>query len=138
MGLKDGLPDLEVHSTTVSGTTAQFGDAELGAGAIGNAEIADDACSGTKVSNEYSPIKTGSPSVGGLSILTGNVNTGAGSNATVTFGTAFAAAPTMFVTPTADTTGWMRVAGTVTASGVVESESASVSGAWIAIGSGRV
>jgi hypothetical protein len=103
MGLKDGLPDLEVHSTTVSGTTAQFGDAVLGAGAIGNSEIADGACSGTKVSTEFSPIKTGSPTTDGVSVQFGVV-TATDVAVWGVFGTAFAGDPTVFLTPNASGT----------------------------------
>ena len=111
---------------------AQFEAVSIPAG-----KLAVNAVSGASISPEYAPVldNTGTD---GFSTQFGEFVTNSGSIATVTFGTAFAAAPIRFVTPTKDSTGWFRVDGTVTASGVIHSETASLSGAWIAIGSGRI
>lgn len=144
MGLKDGLPDREVHSTTFSGTNVLGTNISgttlaVGAGEVGNAELADAACSGTKVSAEFGTIANGSPSAYGQSVQAGTGTLGAGSDVWVTFGTGFAAAPEVVVTPTASLQDIFVEAGsTNTGSFYAQGETASETFSYVAVGSGRL
>lgn len=118
---------------TISGATLA-----VATGEVGNAELATAAASGTKVSTEFSPVKTGSPSAGGLSIQAGAQDTGGGSQAWAVFGTAFAAAPTLALGVVDATGGWVLGSPVGAGSALITSENASTLVNYIAIGSGRV
>lgn len=144
-GLKDGLTSLEVLSDTVSGTLAAFGTVSgatlvAGAGEIGNAELADNAVSGTKIVNQFGTIGTGSPIVYGLSAQAGSGVTSAGSNVWVVYGKPFAGkAFVTFGVQGADDRVITHVAGSNTAGSffAISHGGASVTFDWQAIGSGR-
>ena len=136
MGLKDGLPSLEVHASTFSGTSAQFS-----AGEISAAELADNAASGTKVDATFPVAGTGSPTGYGLSVQTGSSATGAGSTAWVVFGTPFASNPYFVATPhSASDVRITEVIGSRNPGStfVISHGAASQEFSWIAIGSGRI
>ena len=122
MGLLDGIPSLEVLSLTVSGTTAAFTNLSgttlvVNASEVGNAELANNAASGIKVSLEYGVIATGSPVVYGLGTQVGAGSLGGGSAVWTVFGKPFAAAPRVIVTPVGPTarTSINVFAGSITA-----------------------
>ena len=105
----DGLVELERKAVTFSGAYLYGVDIHAKEGSIGNAELADNACSGTKivnggitnvklgnnacsgtkVSNVYSSVGLGSPTTYGNLIQVGQLTTGAGSGAFMTFGKSF-------------------------------------------------
>ena len=197
MGLKDGIPSLEINSATVSGNnalftnvsgtelilTAEISDAQvtnaklavqavsgnrifsgtvalshmaiaavsgghLVSGGVNsahyldasvlNAALGNNAASGIKVSSEFGPVKTGSPSVGGLSMQAGSATLSTGSLSWVVFGTAFADIPRVVV-GNVTTLGAVCVSGTISAGSFVSiGATASDTFNWYAIGSGRV
>lgn len=147
--MNDGLASFEIRAGTVSGTNllgtnisgaaADLAVLAAGASEIGNAELGTGAASGTKISTEYAPIKTGSPVAPGNAVLFGTGATSAGSIAWVVFGSAFAAAPTFLVTsrkaaPDAYITGSPVTVG----SALVVAAGGAVDFAWMAAGSGRL
>ena len=134
--MKDGIPTEEIHVTTISGTTAQFSDINLGAGAIGTAELAD----GAVTSTIQSFVGTGSPAAFGISVQAGSNSTTAGSIAWVAFGTPFVAAPVSILVSQAETLeGIYAPAGSWTAGSFIAiTESASQSFSWSATGSGGI
>ena len=166
MAIKDGLASKEFNSETVSGTNIYGADIVVGAGTIGTTEIADsaisgtklasgciinrfldsNACSGTKVSSEYSTIAIGSPVAYGNSVQAGtgvmNITTG---SIGVTFGKAFTGTPYVVAS--------YKLGNTVATIGsqILEIGSVSTSGFtaygitdggstfnWFATGSGRI
>ena len=96
--VNDGLAQIELNSTVISGTNVYGADIEVGDGTIGNAELAISACSGTRVSNEYPVAYTGSPAIGNLALQMNTVTAISDSGLAVAFGKAFALAPKVFLT----------------------------------------
>lgn len=142
MALKDGLQSLEVRADTISGGTIYGAtDISVAAGTIGNAELADSAASGTKVSLEFGPIYTGSPIIGNNVALYGTANaTGIANTVVVQFQKAFTAAPAaVLITPLGSVAvGGPAVTGIAAGSFTFIGAGSNVSHAWLAIGSGRI
>lgn len=144
MGLRDGLASLQVVSQDISGTNIYGAtDLQVAAGTVGNAELANNAASGTKVSLEYPvALGLGSPAIGNIAFQAGSSATTGGSQVWLVFPTAFAAAPqSVVVAPLnlASAAGNLLTVGSVTAgSCLVQSEAASKTFSWFAIGSGRI
>lgn len=103
----------------------------LASGGVDPVEIADEAVTAAK----QGFVGTGSPTGFGLSVQTGDYVSDAGSSATVQFGTAFAAAPTVVVHAAG---GLASQPSASAGSVVIETTAASSSGSWIAIGSGAI
>ncbi len=127
-----------VASGTISGTELAMAGA-----VVGNAELANDAASGTKVSSEFGTIAgAGSPIVFGASIMAGSGLLSGGSDAWVVFPVGFAAAPTSVVLT--NTTGinanelFVEPGSTNAGSFFVEGEVAADTFYWMAVGSGRL
>ena len=135
----DGLPSHlgDIGSESILDASISTGD--LADSQVTNAKLGDNACSGGKLSPEVALCYTGSPSYGGQVIQVGT-GTLVGSQLWVDFGTAFAAAPTVIATNTAQPSKVINVvagslqAGSFFAEGEAETDTFS----WIAVGSGRV
>lgn len=143
MGMNDGLASTEIRSTDFTATGSLIAalisgnTTAVGAGEIGNAELANNACSGGKVSLEFGPIGTGSPIAFGRMAQAGTGTTSTGSVLWVVFGRAFAAAPLVVVSPAGGTAGDLNGSPIAVGSFLCTSEVASSPFNWIAIGSGR-
>lgn len=142
MGLLDGLPSLEVISTTFSGTNAQFAagqisSAEVGSGGILNPNLSGASVSGAAVSLEYGPAYIGSPLVGGLRSEVGSA-TASDVTVAVAFGRAFASAPRVVLTSAQSGTsaGTFGIGSTETTGFRFYGQSGLVYN-WFATGSGR-
>lgn len=111
---------------------------EIPAGSVVNASLGANAVSGTKVSDEFGVMLTGSPAYGGLTLQYGTGTTSAGSIAWVTYGKAMTALPHFIVGPNGAAP--VSVTGSPVGAGstLVVSEGASVPFTWIAFGYGRV
>ena len=106
--MKDGMTSTEIVATDVTATNlsgtnfaggaGEVGAAEIGNNVITNAQMATNGASGTTVGLEFATVKTGSPSAGGNSIQFGT-DTAAGEAKWIVFGTAFAAAPVVTLSP---------------------------------------
>lgn len=88
-------------------------------------------------------VGTGSPTGWGLGVQTGQYVTGGGSTVTIAFPTTYLAVPEVLVSAGASTAGggtagWHRVVVAGTGSVVIESQNASASGTWLAIGSASI
>lgn len=119
--------------------TGAVGAAEIADASITTADLANNACSGGKVSAEYGVIEAGSPAAGGNSLLAVDGTTGAGSSVWVLFnGAAFAAAPQCVVSARVDGIGWFAVSGVSAGSALVLSQNASEKFTLLAVGSGRI
>lgn len=117
------------------------GDLSVEDGAIGNAELADSAASGTKVSLEYPVAATGSPIVRNTAFQFGTTTaTGIANTVVVSFGKAFAAAPSaVLLTPLGSVAvGGPAVTGVSAGSFTYIAAGSNVSHAWLALGSGRL
>lgn len=137
MGLKDGLASLELNSTTFSGTNAQFSAGQIDTSEIGSGAILEVNISGAQVgAAKQSFIGTGSPTGYGLSVQCGS-STFTNTAVTVTFGTAFAAAPIATITLLASGANHGYVTGTAAGSFVALGESG-INFSWIAVGSGDI
>jgi len=138
----DGLNSEYTDSTNFSGTNIYASiisgaDISVGAGTIGNAELANNAASGTVVSKEYPVLYTGSPVVGNLAMQMGVFTAVSDSGLAVSFGKAFSAAPKLFLSTAS---GAQAYDGGVSAGsfiGIVPAGSSTVVN-YFAIGSGRI
>jgi len=141
MGFKQSYDITEVLATTLSGTDVLATNISgttlaVGAGEVGNAELAASAASGTKLNVSVGTVATGSPLGYGRTVLTGTGTTSAGSALWVVFGNTFAAAP-HFVANAAGAAA-VAVSGSpsLTGSALITSAGGSVPVSWIAVGSG--
>lgn len=135
--MKDGIATVEFIGNTFSGTTVYGADVQAGAGTIGNAELATSAASGTKVSLEYPVAYTGSPVRGNIATQYGSFTAVSDSGLAVSFGKAFAAAPTVFLTTQSGATAYTAGISAGSFIGIVPTGSATSVG-YLAIGSGRI
>lgn len=143
MGLKDGLPSLEIHTATLSGNTVEGTSAVFGAGEIGATELASSSVTTAKIASEAvtSPkqavISTGSPPAYGNIVRFGTGATSAGSVLWAVYGDAFKASPNVVVSSQGDTALTVSVGSIGTGSFLAISQGgASVNFNWIACGSG--
>ena len=143
--MRDGFTTDELKvvdiSATGSGTFALLSGATtaVGAGEIGNAELAASACSGNKVDVTFPTAYTGSPFAGGNTAQFGTGTLGAGSSVWVVFGKAFAGTPQVTLTHHDGATTGVWVASGTRGVGSFQAAGATASRAfsWIALGSGR-
>lgn len=137
--MNDGLATGQLLVSDVSGTSAQFtsisGTITAALGTISNAELADSAASGTKVSTEYAPFYGGSPIIGNWAIMTGSGT----ANTFSVFPKPFAASPGfILVGALASGVGQMLFPASVSAGSFLPSGGAAVAITYFAAGSGRV
>lgn len=140
MSYRQAYTELEGQFTTMVASTASGNTASFGASEIGNAELADNAGSGLKISPGFPVAAAGSPAAVGVSIYAGDSTTGAGSDAWVVYpGVVFAAAPKIVCqnTKQAGATFFVPTGSTGVGSFYVQSSAASSTFNYYAIGSGR-
>ena len=133
-----------VVGATVSGAAVNTNTLAAANSEISNAELADSAASGIKVSTGFGTIYAGSPAAGGRQVYAGTSTTGGGSNAWVLFpGVTFAAAPTAIIpvntlaTANEGNTFYIATGSINAGSFYIESSVASTTFMYIAVGSGR-
>jgi len=125
----------------VDGLSSELGEVGspsiLDAG-VANVDLTDSAASGTKVDVAFAPVADNSGGKGN-SIQFGEWDTNVARDPTITFGTAFGAAPNVVVANSSGVGAMTCSVGTVSTVGFTLLASAvSLSGTWIAAGSGRV
>lgn len=144
MALNDGLASGELRVGSLWHTIASGGEVvtttlTAGASEIGNAEIANNAASGTKVTLEYPLLYGGSPIIGNWSAIMG---TGTANTYTV-FAKSFAAAPApplgyIGVQASASGLGQMVFPTNISTGSFLPSGGAAVAVLYLAVGSGRI
>lgn len=141
-GLDDGIPSSQllvesisgtaIQATSISGTTVTGASVAAGAGTIGNAELADNAASGTKVNNFLPIAGVGSPIAGGLRIELGS----GAANTYIAFQKPFLAAPAVLVSQLASGAVGL-FASNVSVGSFLPSGGGATACTYLAVGSGR-
>lgn len=143
--MNDGLATGEFITAIASGTNASFTnisgtesivESEIANASITNAKLGASACSGTKMSLEYSPVYTGSPIIGNNVIQYGSFTYSNATGLSVSFGKAFLATPTVILQP--QVSGALWVLSGCSAGSFMTYGTSGVTVGYMALGSGRI